>query len=75
MAPGVDTRIVANTTDTFHVVMPPDPNTEVSDEILSTVAGGSTAGTASSLGSIACVSLASCFSSAGSAGSAGPPGG
>ncbi len=44
--PGVEVRIAVNTADTFHVVMPPDPNSELSDEALTAVAGGKSAGCA-----------------------------
>ena len=39
---GAEVRIVANTGDTVHFMLPPDPNAEVSDETLANVAGGST---------------------------------
>ncbi len=74
MPPGVDTRIVVNTTDTFHVVMPPDPNVDLSDEVLSAVAGGKSAGSAGSVGtasSLACACLPSSVATAGTAGTAG----
>ena len=38
--PGPDVRIVANTGDTIHFALPPDPNTEVADEALVNIAGG-----------------------------------
>ena len=69
----VDVNVVLNTHDTFHLAMPPDPNHELSDEALSTIAGGKTLGC---WGSIATGStLAStvlCFGTAGSAGSFDP---
>ena len=40
LPPGVAARLVANTSDTYHVVFPPDPNVDLSDESLSMVAGG-----------------------------------
>ena len=40
---GRDVRIAANTAETFHVVLPPDPNNELADAQLETVAGGNTA--------------------------------
>ena len=43
LVPGRDVRIAANTAETFHVVMPPDPNNELADAQLETVAGGNTA--------------------------------
>ena len=40
MPPGRDVRVVANTAETFHVVMPPDPNVALAEEDLAAVAGG-----------------------------------
>ena len=78
LPPGMDIQVSANSEDTFHVVFPPDPNTALSDEMLGSVAGGSTAstvgsyGTASTVGTaLSCVSSAGTASSVGSAGSAG----
>ena len=34
-------RVLANTDDTFYMVIPPDPNADLSDEMLAAVAGGS----------------------------------
>lgn len=54
--PGIETRLVANTPGTFHFVLPPDPNAEISEESLSTVsAGGKSAG---SLGTVGCFGCA-----------------
>ena len=65
-------RVLANTDDTFYMVLPPDPNTSLGDELLNSVASGagcaSTAGTAGSAG---CSSVASSVSSAGTASSLG----
>ena len=36
----VDVRVVADTEDTFHVVLPPAPNADVPDDELDSVAGG-----------------------------------
>ena len=44
---GVEARIVANTDEVVYLAMPPDPNTEVADEGLRSVAGG--AGTTSAI--------------------------
>ena len=41
LSPEHDLRIVANTAETFHVVMPPDPNVLLAEEDLAAVAGGS----------------------------------
>ncbi len=44
LPPGTEARIVANTPETVHVVLPPDPNARLSDEALAAVSGGSSAG-------------------------------
>ena len=52
---GVEVRVHANTADTLYLVLPPDPNVELSDEALAAVAGGDSvgsAGTVSTFGSI-----------------------
>ncbi len=71
----VDVRVVANDDDTFHFVLPPDPNIDLDDEALSAVAGGKSASSAGSAGTAATASsvpsTASSASSASSAGSAG----
>ena len=75
LPPGIEARIVANTADTFHIVMPPDPNAELSDEALSMVAGGKSASTAGSAGTVGTIGsvcgTAGTVSTAGSAASAG----
>ncbi len=38
--PGPDVRIVADTGDTIHFALPPDPNTEVADEALVNISAG-----------------------------------
>ncbi len=69
--PGIEVRIVVNTPDTFHVAMPPDPNVDLSDEALSMVAGGKSAGTVGTVGCAGCVcGTFGSVSSAGTAGSA-----
>ena len=40
---GREVRIEANTAETFHVVLPPDPNSALADAQIETVAGGNTA--------------------------------
>ena len=40
MPPEHDVRIVANTAETFNLVMPPDPNSALAEEDLAAVAGG-----------------------------------
>ena len=44
LPPGLEARVVANTDNTFHMVMPPDPNANLADEALSMVAGGCSGG-------------------------------
>ena len=69
LPPGGDVRLVVNTPETFHVVLPPDPNVALDDEALSVVAGGKSA---SSAGSASTASTApSCASTASSIGTAG----
>ena len=68
-------RVLANTDDTFYIVLPPDPNTDLGDEMLTAVAGGKvslgSAGTFSSIASGACpVSSASSAATAGTLASA-----
>ena len=36
----VDVRVVADTEDTFHVVLPPAPNADLADDDLNSIAGG-----------------------------------
>ena len=67
---GIEVRVMANTADTFHVTMPPDPNVELSDEMLEMVAAGSTTGTVGSVGTFACSCAASTFGTAATAGTA-----
>lgn len=68
-------KIVADTPDTMHVVMSPDPNVGLMDEELGSVAGGGkcagSAGSASTASSLACLCMPSSVSSASSAGTAG----
>ena len=46
MPPQRDVRIVANTAETYHFVMPPDPNKFLADEDLEAVTGGNGSKTA-----------------------------
>ena len=75
LPPGMEVRIVADSADTHHVVLPPDPNQQLSDEALGAVAGGgktaSTAGTVGTASTMASSTVPSSASSAGSAGSVG----
>ena len=48
----IEVRVATNTHHKHYVVLPPDPNTELGDEMLDTMAGGDSAGTAGTLGSI-----------------------
>lgn len=75
--PEVEIRIVADSADTHHVVLPPDPNQQLSDEALAAVAGGGktastggSVGTASTMASSTVPSSASSASTAGSVGTA-----
>ena len=69
LSTGAEARIVENTGEVFHFVLPPDPNGVLMDEDLDGVAaaaqtGAQTAGTASCLGTIpSCISSASSASS------------
>ena len=78
MPPGVELRVEADTADTFHVVLPPDPNVALSDESLGVVAGGKTGSTIGSAGSASTLATicttGSSASSAGSVGSLGSAG-
>jgi len=73
---GMEFRVVENTANVVHIILPPAPAEEVelTDEALEVVAGGSTAGTASSIAtasSVGCpVGTLGCLSSGGCAGSA-----
>lgn len=64
---GSDVRIVPNTGETYHVVLPQYPNSVLEDESLGAVVGGSTASTLPSLssipssaGSLGCVDPGAC---------------
>ena len=67
----VEVNVVLNDRDVFYLSMPPDPNHDLDDEALLSVAGGGK--TASTAGSLACAgtvpSTASTLSTAGSVGS------
>ena len=74
--PDIEFRVAANTEEVFHMLMPQDPATVLSDEALTRVTGGtgttaSTAGSVGSGGSIITSTTPSTFSTLGSAGSAG----
>lgn len=68
---GVELRVAANTDDTFHLVLPSDPNEELADETLGAVSGGR-ASTAGSVGSVGTAStVPSCWGTASSVSSIG----
>ena len=71
----VELRLYQNTEETFHVVLPEDPNRALGDQDLVGAVGGSCVSSAGSAGSVGTVSsILSCagsISSAGSVGSAG----
>lgn len=74
MPPGMALRVVPDTEQVHHVIMPPNPNAVIADSALSEVSGGSTASSAGSAGSVGCFACStspSTISSLGSAGSAG----
>ena len=55
--PPTDTSvmIVPNTAETYHFVLPPDPNAHLSDTDLSAVAGGLCGGTACRSSLVSCI--------------------
>ena len=66
---GVSVRVAANTEDVWHVVLPPDPNTELGDETIAAVAGGG--GSAGTAGTVLTVFSSPTFSTASTLGCAG----
>ena len=75
---GLDVRVVTDTSETCHLVLPLDPNSAVSDEALNELAGGSTvgsAGCASTKSTLStgpsCIGCAGTASTIGTAGSSG----
>ena len=74
-APGARVSVRANDDETFHFILPPDPNIELEDESLGVVAGGANASTMGSIGSagtIGCSTAPSTLGTLGSASSAAP---
>ena len=74
-APGARVSVRANDDETFHFILPPDPNAELADESLSVVAGGARASTmasSSSAGTFGCSCGPSTFGTAGSVSTAAP---
>lgn len=75
MPEDAEVRLAVNTPEVFHLVMAADPNSTVSDQLLSNVSGGSSASTVATLGSAGTAStLPSCLGSAGSVSTAGSAG-
>ena len=75
--PGVDLAVSADTGEIVNFVLPPDPNSSLSDEALVNVHAGSTAssaGTVGCLGTFACICFPMSLGSAGTASSAGSRG-
>ena len=70
----IQVRIVADTPEVVHIVLPPDPNADLTDESLRAVAGGKTAGTAGSVGSASTFACSCSPSSAGTVSSGGTAG-
>ena len=63
---GSGVRIVPNTDETYHMVLPQDPNSVLEDESLGVVVGGSTASTTGTISSLpSCIGCASTLASAG----------
>ena len=74
-APDARVSVRANDDETFHFILPPDPNIELADESLGGIVGGANASTMASIGSAATIGCScgpSTMSSAGSASSAAP---
>lgn len=74
-APGARVSVRANDDETFHFVLPPDPNAALADESLAGVVGGARASTmasAGSAGTFGCSCAPSTLGSASSVSSAAP---
>ena len=74
-APGARVSVRANDDETFHFILPPDPNIELADESLGGIVGGanaSTLGSVSSAGTFGCSCAPSTFGSGGCVSSAAP---
>ena len=53
---GIELNVVANSTDTYHLIIPPDPNSSLSEESLEIIAGGGhTASVATLPSTISCI--------------------
>ena len=68
---GVEVRVVANTDDRLYVVLPSEPNWDLSDETLAAVAGGETVASAGSVGTAGSIACSTAFGSFGTIGTAG----
>ena len=71
---GFEVRVSANTDDVLYVVMPRDPNADLSDEMLDVVAGGDCTGTAGTLGTAGSFATSCSPSTLGTSGTAGTAG-
>lgn len=74
-APGARVSVRANDDETFHFILPPDPNIELADESLGGIVGGANASTmasSSSAGTFGCSCGPSTFGTAGSVSTAAP---
>ena len=62
--PSQDVRIVANTAETFHLIMPPDPNVALAEEDLAAASAGFLSGNtgASNKTASTLISCAFCYS-------------
>ena len=65
---GTEVRVVCQTPEVYYMPMPEDPNVATTDEMLESVAGGSTSGCASSV--LTAGTAPSCISSVSSVGTA-----
>ena len=72
---GKEVRIVADTLEVVHIIMPPDPNADLTDESLRAVAGGGkcagTTGCAGTASTMACSTIPGSVSTASTAGTVG----
>ena len=64
-------RVLANTDETRYIVMPPDPNTDLGDELLAAIAGSDTLGCAGSLSTATTAGSPGTFGSVGCSGTFG----
>ncbi len=71
---GIDYQFLMDSDEEVHFVMPPDPNSDLADEQLSQISGGSCASTAGTIGSASTFLCFTSFSSLGSASTAGSAG-